>query len=192
MENWTGPVEPEQGIDVIRRPDTVSGRTAKKLRGKRWPEPGEIPSEWLEDFSAGTELARKSLELNRLDSLPPDKRLVLRHEREREMYRSIEEEVELPKLRQGFKSVDPFIALAVSALKRRKAHSRYSLEIAAREILQEEGLREGRHFTCRITARSDRWSGFVFPSEAAYLDPKFPAESLHMLVPETTCMDRWR
>ena len=24
MENWTGPVEPEQGIDVIRHPDTVS------------------------------------------------------------------------------------------------------------------------------------------------------------------------
>jgi len=88
--------------------------------------------------------------------------------------------------------VDAFIALAVSALKRRKAHSRYSLEIAVREILQEEGLREGRHFTCRIAGRSDRWSDFVFPSETAYLDPKFPAESLRMLVPETTCTGRWR
>ena len=32
----------------------------------------------------------------------------------------------------------------------------------------------------------------MFPSEAAYLDPMFPAEQLRMLAVKTSCKDRWR
>lgn len=132
------------------------------------------------------------MELQGYDSLPPDKRLVRRRECEYELYRSVEEAVELPKIRQGFDTMDSFLSLAQSILQRRKARSGTSLEIHARAIFKEEGLLENQHFAYQIVTLRGRRPDFVFPSEAAYLDPMFPAEQLRMLAVKTSCKDRWR
>ena len=164
----------------------------KKLRRDCWLEPGQIPSRWLAEYPSGAEFAKKSLELNLYDSLPPDRRLIRRRECEYELYRSVEEAVELPKIKHGFETMDAFLTLAQSILQRRKARSGHSLEIHARAIFEEEGLLEHEHFAYQIVTPRGRRPDFVFPSEAAYVDPGFPSERLRMLAVKTTCRDRWR
>ena len=192
IEDRTGPVEPGTGIVLIPHPDTVSDFLTKKLRRDCWLEPSQIPSRWLEEYPSGAEFAKKSLELNLYDSLPPDRRLIRRRECEYELYRSVEEAVELPKIKHGFETMDAFLTLAQSILQRRKARSGHSLEIHARAIFEEEGLLEHEHFAYQIVTPRGRRPDFVFPSEAAYVDPEFPSERLRMLAVKTTCRDRWR
>ncbi len=192
MESRIGPVEPGTSTLLVPHPDTDSDFAAKKFRKDCWLDPSEIPSQWLEEYPSGTELAQKSWDLKTYSSLPPDGRLIKRRECEYELYRSVEEAVELPKIRQGFEDMDAFLNLAQSILQRRKARSGRSLEIHAREIFKEEGLLENQHFAHQIVTPRGRRPDFVFPSEAAYLDPSFPDAQLRMLAVKTTCRDRWR
>jgi hypothetical protein len=192
IEDRFGPIEPGTSTVLIPHSDTVSDFAPGRPLKKCWLEPSEIPSGWLEEYPSGAEFARKSLELQRYDSLPPDKRLVRRRECEYELYRSVEEAAELPKIRQGFDTMDSFLSLAQSILQRRKARSGTSLEIHARAIFKEEGLLENQQFAYQIVTPRGRRPDFVFPSEAAYLNPMFPAEQLRMLAVKTSCKDRWR
>ena len=192
IEGRIGPIEPGTSTLLIPHPDTVSDFASKPIRRDCWLEPSEIPSQWIEEYPSGVELARKSLDLKMYGSLPPDGRLIKRRECEYELYRSVEEAVELPKIRQGFENMEAFLNLAQSILQRRKARSGRSLEIHARAIFKEEGLLENQHFAYQITTHRGRRPDFVFPSEAAYLDPTFPESQLRMLAVKTTCRDRWR
>ena len=192
VESRIGPVEPGVSTVLIPHPDTVSAYRSGTLRRDCWLESTQVPREWLEEYPSGAEFARKSLELNPYDSLPPDRRLIKRRECEYELYRSVEEAVELPKVRLGFETMDSFLSLAQSVLQRRKARSGTSLEIHARAIFKEEGLLENQHFAYQIVTPRGRRPDFVFPSEAAYLDPSFPPEQLRMLAVKTSCRDRWR
>ncbi len=108
------------------------------------------------------------------------------------LFRSVEEAIELPKIKHGFESMDTFLSLAQSILQRRKARSGNSLEIHARAIFKEEGLLEDQQFAYQILTQRGRRPDFVFPSKSAYLDPAYPTSQLRMLAVKTTCRDRWR
>jgi hypothetical protein len=132
------------------------------------------------------------VELRRASELDPDARLVRRRDCEFEIFRSVEEAVELPAIKQGFQSVDQFIARAQTILQRRKARSGRSLELHTREVFIEEGLREGSEFEHQPESDPGKRPDFLFPSAERYRDAAFPHTRLRMLAVKTTCKDRWR
>lgn len=164
----------------------------KKPRVSCWLEANEIPPQWLVNFPSGSEIIKKTLELSPEDGVNPDKRLLKRRKCEFEIFRSIEETVELNLIKKGFESVDEFITQAQSILQRRKSRSGRSLELHIREIFIEEGLIEGVHFSYQPESDPGQKPDFLFPSQAAYKDPAFSDSKLRMLAVKTTCKDRWR
>ena len=159
---------------------------ALRRRARRFPK--------NQPFLAIEEIIRKTVELRADNALNPDKRLLRRRECEFEIFRSLEEAVELPVIKAGFKTIEEFTARAQTVLQRRKSRSGRSLELHAKALFVEEGLKEGTQFVHQ-PPESDpgkRGPDFLFPSGAAYADPSFPAARLRMLAVKTTFKDRWR
>lgn len=190
-EERFGPIEP--GRFVMWSPDQP-GLFPPYTAGRAscWLETAEIPPEWLAQFPTGAEIVRKTVELRPEHGTPPDKRLLRRRECEFEIFRSVEEATELPAIMAGFTTLDGFISRAQTILQRRKARSGRSLELHTREILIEERFREGADFEHGPQSEPGKRPDFLFPSQAAYRDPNFPAARLRMLATKTTCRDRWR
>jgi len=124
--------------------------------------------------------------------MTPDMRLLSRRECEYEVFRSVEEALELPNIKKGFDNVDDFISRAQTILQRRKARSGRSLELHTREIFIEEGLEEGKNFSLGSESDPGKKPDFIFPSEAAYKNANYSQSKLRMLAVKTTCKDRWR
>jgi hypothetical protein len=143
-------------------------------------------------FPTGLEIIQKSVQLRPDSSLDPDHRLIRRRDCEFDLYRSVEEAVELPNIKGGFDSVDEFIARAQTILQRRKSRSGRSLELHTRTIFMEEGLRENIEFAHQPESEPGHRPDFLFPSGDAYRNQTFPAARLRMLAVKTTCKDRWR
>lgn len=191
VEDRVGPVEPGKwAIWAPSRPSLFP--PAPMPRASCWLDPHEMPSAWLAKFPTGEEIIRKAVNLRADSGLTPDERLVRRRECEFDVFRSVEEAVELPAIKAGFKTLDDFIARAQSILQRRKSRSGRSLELHAREIFTEERLREGVDFSHGPESDPGKKPDFLFPSEAAYRNAAFPAARLRMLAVKTTCRDRWR
>lgn len=112
------------------------------LRSDCWLNPADMPPAWLTNFPAAVEVVRKSIELRDLSALSSDKRLMKRRECEFELFRSLEQAVELPHIEAGFATVDDFVSRAQTILQRRKKRAGQSLELHAREIFIEERLLE--------------------------------------------------
>lgn len=157
-----------------------------------WIDAADMPPAWLAKFPGAAEIVRRAVELRPLPGQVPDLRLLKRRECEFEIFRSVEQAIELPNITAGFTTVDDFIARAQTVLQRRKARSGRSLELHAREIFLEELLVEGEQFSHGPTSEAGKKPDFLFPSQAAYQDPSFPAAQLRMLAVKTTCRDRWR
>lgn len=193
-EDRLGPVEPGKFLiwspvhDIA--PDLFAPRPTQRQSCHLAPH--EIPAEWLARFPTGAEIIGKSVELRPDTGLDPDERLIRRRECEYEVFLSVEEAVELPVIRECFNSIEEFVARAQSILQRRKARSGRSLELHARQIFVEEGLRENEHFAHGVESEPGHRPDFLFPSQASYRDPDFPAARLRMLGVKTTCKDRWR
>jgi hypothetical protein len=194
IEERVGPVEPgkwtiwspgEPAIPSVFAP-------VSRARASCWLQSHEIPQAWRSRFPTGEEVIRKAVELRRASELDPDARLVRRRDCEFEIFRSVEEAVELPAIKQGFQSVDQFIARAQTILQRRKARSGRSLELHTREVFIEEGLREGSDFEHQPESDPGKRPDFLFPSADRYRDAAFPHTRLRMLAVKTTCKDRWR
>jgi hypothetical protein len=191
VEDRLGPVEP--GRAVIW-PPTQMGLfgPATATRTSCWLAEAEIPPAWLVRFPAGIELVQKAIELRPDASLDPDQRLLRRRACEYEIFRSVEQAVELPHLTQGFSTIDEFLERAQTILQRRKSRAGRSLELHTRQIFLEERLRENEQFSYQPESEPNKSPDFLFPSEAAYKDGSFPASKLRMLAVKTTCKDRWR
>lgn len=191
VEDRVGPVEP--GRFLLWSPEQPGLFPPFASRpAKCWLEPAEVPAEWLVQFPTGAEIVRKTVELRPEHGTPPDNRLLRRRECEYEIFRSVEEAVELPAIRAGFTTLAEFISRAQTVLQRRKARSGRSLELHTRQILIEERFREGTDFQLGGQSEPGKRPDFLFPSEAAYRDSSFPAARLRMLAAKTTCRDRWR
>jgi hypothetical protein len=191
VEEVVGPIEP--GRTAIWAPGRPEISNVEHLvRRSCWLNSDEIPSTWLSSFPTAQEIVRKAVELRPLRNLLPDKRLLKRRECEYEVFRSLEEATELPRIQAGFSTVEEFASRAQSVLQRRKARSGRSLELHAREIFIEEGLQEGTLFSHCPESEPGKSPDFLFPSEVAYKDNSFPTTRLRMLAVKTTCRDRWR
>jgi len=186
VEDRIGPVEPGKGRIW---PESPAGR--KPQRSSCWLDSQDLPPDWLENFPSGLEIVRRTLEFRPDTGSSPDERLMERRLCEFELFRSVEQNLELPRILNGFTDMDAFLERANSVLQRRKSRAGNSLELHTREIFLEEELRQGLHFDFkpRIDGKEP---DFIFPSKAAYLDPGFPLEKLRMLAAKTTCKDRWR
>ena len=194
IEDRLGPVEP--GTHAIWRPSAApamalftaaeSGQLSCRLA------PAEMPSGWLTTFPPAADIVRKSVERRLLRGIQADQRLVKRRSCEYEIFLSVEEAIEGPRIARGFTSIDDFVAHAQSVLQRRKSRSGRSLELQTREIFLEEGLVEGTSFSHQPESETGKRPDFLFPSEAAYKDPAFAPAHLRLLAAKTTCKDRWR
>ena len=192
VEDRIGPVEPGQSLSVSPGHDLTLFAGLTETRTDCRLDPSEIPPEWLQAYPTGIEIIRKTVEMRPDTGLDPDERLLRRRACEFEVYLSVEEAVELPAIRAGFTNIEAFIARAQSILQRRKSRSGRSLELHAREIFIEEGLREGAEFAHDVEAEPGRRPDFLFPSQTLYQNPDYPDDRLRMLAVKTTCRDRWR
>ncbi len=194
VEDRIGPVEPGKGTFWSPRHAAAPGLFEPRPRSRAncWLELDEIPPEWLIKFPTGAEIIAKSVELRSDSALNPDQRILRRRDCEFELYRSLEQAIELPVIRKGFENVDEFIARAQTILQRRKSRSGRSLELHAKSIFIEEGLREDQDFAHQPESESGRRPDFLFPSVRAYRNREFPSTRLRMLAVKTTCKDRWR
>ncbi len=193
VEDCVGPVEPGAGLIVLSGSFLPPGWQRSKRAGDCWLTADQIPPEWLTTFPDCATIIRKTVELRpRSRHEGPDERLLTRRNCEYELFRSVEEAVELPLIRGGFKTIEEFVGVAQRILQRRKSRSGRSLELHIREILLEEDFRENRHFAHGPITEKGKRPDFLFPSEKAYRKPDFPADQLRMLAVKTTCKDRWR
>ena len=189
VERETGPVEP--GRWATYPPDGGSlALPQTTVRADCRLAEHELPPDWLTRFPTGAEIIRKVIELRPDNQLAVDERLLRRRDCEFELFQSLEEAVELPRVQAGFTTIADFLAAAQTLLQRRKARSGQSLELHMREVLIEEGFEEERNFTYQPKVGNN--PDFMFPNEAAYLDKTFPREQLRMLAVKTTFRDRWR
>ena len=191
FEQRLGPLEP--GRWTVWPPDLGSSASPRPLSASSCRLAlGDIPVSWLSSFPTGAQIVAKSIELRSERERRPDDRLLRRRDCEYEIFLSVEEAVNMPRIRQGFANIDEFVSLAQSILQRRKTRAGRSLELQAREILLEEGLREKDHFSHGAESDPGRRPDFLFPSQLRYRDPAFPPDRLRMLAVKTTCRDRWR
>lgn len=192
IEDRVGPVEPGRWTTWrVGMVTNLFAPVSKALATCRLA-PQDMPLEWLTGFPTGADIIRKTVELRPLQNEEPDARLMLRRDCEYELFRSVEDAVEMPRIAQGFTSIDDFVERALTVLQRRKARSGRSLELHAREILIEEGFRPDLDFSHSPTSEGDKKPDFLFPCQANYQDPDFPADRLRMLAAKTTMKDRWR
>ena len=143
------------------------------------------PPQWLSAFPSGEEIITKCIQLRPLRSMTPDARLMGRRRCEYTIFRSIESLHVLPRLSQGFQTVDEFISYSNSVNNRRKSRSGHSLELHVKEILKEENV----PFSHGQESEGHKRPDFLLPSAISYRNN---AQPLWMLAAKTTCKDRWR
>ena len=186
IEERVGAVEPGEWRTY---PDLFSDLRRKP---RCWLETDDLPVEWINAYPPGEALVEKAIEMRPILSADVDHRLVTRRECELEIYRSLEHEVEMPRIRQGFESVDEFLEVAQPISQRRRSRGGRSLELHVKAILDEENLKEGKDFSWQPVVDSGNRPDFLFPSVAAYEDTAFPSGNLRMLAAKSTVRERWR
>jgi hypothetical protein len=186
-----GPVEPgagivyQAGIRLSRDHHLAVATQDSSCRLRR----DEIPPEWLLNFPEAKEIVQESVRRARSAlRQDPDGRLLRRRDCEFEIFRSLEEAVALPRITEGFATVDLFVDFANSLTNRRKSRSGASLELQTKRIFEEESL----PFSHDEESEDGKRPDFIFPSSAAYQDANVSSTELRMLAVKTTCKDRWR
>ena len=185
-ETFAGPIEPGipwfsttpgNVLPAIAVADDVCRLTAEQM-----------PAEWLRKFPAPQEVFDKAISLQDSRKLPVDSRMIRRRMCEYSVFLSVEHAVELRVIKDGFDSIDAFVSRAQTILQRRKARSGRSLELQVKAILDEEDI------SCQFQAHTEANNrpDFIFPSQEAYNDSKFPDDRLRMLAVKTTVKERWR
>lgn len=148
-----------------------------------------LPAEWGTSFPTGMDIVDFVIKHYREEALDPDKRLIRRRQHEFAVFRAIEDLHVLIEIRDGFESVDSFVALANSVSNRRKSRSGRSLELHLERIFSEQGLNS---YSTQCITEANKKPDFLFPSCEKYHDSDWPVERLRMLAVKTTCKDRWR
>lgn len=192
VEDRIGPVEPASFVTWTPRTGAQQELFPVRVRAGCFLALDEIPPAWLVSFPTGAEIIAKAAELQPRTGLTPDKRLMKRRECEYALFQSLEEAVELPKVRGGFGTVKEFLDRAQSVLQRRKSRAGRSLELHTRQILLEERFVQGVNFDHQKVSELGKKPDFIFPSQAAYQDSDYHPSNLRILAVKTTLKDRWR
>jgi hypothetical protein len=139
-----------------------------------------------------SDLARASLpEVNALDD--PDQALIEWMEREELMFRRLERRIVADRIADGFAGpqgadVDGFLKFSLSVQNTRKSRVGLALENHVEAILKAHSLLYARGAETENKNKPD----FLFPGDAEYQNPDFPASRLTMLGSKSTLKDRWR
>jgi len=147
-----------------------------------------FPAHWLSEFPSGLEIFEFVKSLIPYDPRNPDGILLKRRDTEFQVFRELEKIDVLPKIKDGFNSVDHFLELALSIANRRKSRTGRSLELNLQSVFTEEKL----EFEAQAVTENRKQPDFLFPSGRAYHDPGFPEQALRMMAAKTCCKDRWR
>lgn len=180
-----GPVESKQ-IAYVRTPYDSPPVSHSDRPCYLLPE--ELDPLWLLKFPTTADVV--AMTISRLPSATrklPDERLLARRECEYELFRSIEQAAVLPRVKEGFGSVDIFVEYANSVTNRRKARSGASLGLQTSVVFAEERL----PFSYDSVSEGRKRPDFLFPSAEAYQTAKGDT-GIRMLAAKTTCKDRWR
>jgi hypothetical protein len=184
-----GPVEPGEGLIYSPAGATIPPTNPATADLPCALTADEIPNDWKVEFPGGEAIIAETVKrLPSARTKAPGKRLLERRKCEYAIFRSVEEVFTLPRILEGFSSVDLFVDLAHAVTNRRKSRSGQSLELHARRIFEEEDL----PFSHGRQTEERRTPDFVFPSIDKYHDRGWSAEKLRMLAAKTTCKDRWR
>ncbi len=180
IEDWLGK-EVEPG-SFIMRPDTTITRPVS-------PDIA-IPQEWLKNFPSGRNIFQHIARLIPRDGWRRsiDELLLERRKLEFQIFEVIEQHDVLPRIVDGFKSVEEFIKYAHTVSNRRKTRTGTSLELNLESIFLDERIA----FETQVVTENRKKPDFVFPSGKAYHDAEYPSVKLHMLASKTCCKDRWR
>lgn len=118
----------------------------------------------------------------------PDHLLVEWTREEYTLFRSVEHARYGKRIKDGFDTVDDFVAVANMVLNRRKSRAGKSLEHHLANIFDANEIR----YTPQAVTEENKRPDFLFPSEEDYHNPGFAVEKLCTLAAKTTCKDRWR
>lgn len=185
-EERFGTIDPGHGV-VFPPPPQASPVSGCGL------DDADIPAEWIAEFPSQNDILERSWAMRpQFSALGPDRRLLKRRDCEYELFQSVERAVWLPQVRDGFTSLNSFLAVAQTILQRRRSRSGRSLEQQLLRIFAEEKLIETTHFDVRVETESGHWPDFLFPSETVYRDDSFDPHKLRMLAVKTTLRERWR
>jgi len=178
IENWLG-CEVEPGKFQIR--NHYLSESKEEL---------ELPKDWFINFPSGKDIFEFILKILPRNKWKKsiDELLLKRRELEFEIFGRIENVDVLPKISNGFKTVEEFIKYAHSVSNRRKSRAGTSLELNLETIFIDERL----IFETQVVTENKKMPDFLFPSGKAYHDRNFPSDKLHMLASKTCCKDRWR
>ncbi len=135
--------------------------------------------------TAMSELAREASDVSGLDA---DETLVQWLHREEQLFRSLEEAIESPRIARRFTSIDEFIEYSKAVANRRKVRMGRAFENHLGELFRSRGLRFTHNAVTEGSSRPD----FLFPGRQEYHDPSFSENDLLMLGAKSTCKDRWR
>lgn len=139
-----------------------------------------------------SQLARTSLlDVSAVDD--PDRALIEWMDREEQLFRRLERRIVAARISDGFHAadgadVDGFLSFSLSVQNRRKARAGQALENHLEAVFIAQGIRHARGAETENRNRPD----FLFPGQAEYRDPAFPATHLTMLGAKSTLKDRWR
>lgn len=123
----------------------------------------------------------------------PDLALMAWLDHEEAMFRRLERKIVGQRLEEGFlkdgqTDVDGFIQYSLHVQNRRKSRMGRSFENQLTALFEAHDLRFSGQAVTELGNKPD----FLFPGEAAYADPAFPAELLTMLAAKSVCKERWR
>jgi hypothetical protein len=186
LETITGEILP--GVSVFGSGDSVFGGFTT-VKENKTDKKFKIPDGWATTFPSGSEIISYLPSLFKFKSTSPDSLVIERRKAEFSLFLFIEEFHVLHKIKDGFNSVNEFIALANSVSNRRKSRAGKSLELHLEVIFRDNYLHD---FSTQCVTEGNKKPDFIFPSGQAYHDVNYPEEKLRMLAVKTTCKDRWR
>lgn len=164
------------GIEIADSAEEELDRLLEKF-GLKFPA--------TKEFSA---FARSSLGSHISARDNPDFALEEWMKQEERLFKALEKTIVEIRLKEGFKSVDPFISFSLSVQNRRKSRVGHALENHLEAVFAATGVKYERGCRTEMNAKPD----FLFPSARAYHDPHTDPATLFMLAAKSTCKDRWR
>ncbi len=123
----------------------------------------------------------------------PDVALMAWLDHEEAMFRRLERRIVSARIEQGFLmdggvDVDGFLSFSLSVQNRRKSRMGQSFEHHLAAVFEASGI---SYVKGGKTERNNK-PDFLFPGQAAYFDPEYPASRLTMLAAKSVCKERWR
>ena len=184
---------------IMAEKDREIGFAARAILSELNIEIGLDKEDWLEQLlksfggkfpstNAFSAFARKTHPQRLSARDDPDAALLLWHEHEEMLFKTLEQHIVAQRLEQGFDNVEDFSQFSLSFHNRRKSRAGHALENQVEQVMKEQDVTYTRGGRTEGKSKPD----FIFPGIDDYRNPVFPDSCLTMLGVKSTCKDRWR